>query len=160
MNLKNPIFKKSNKPEQMQSLDQEEEQHLLLETEDNVIFTVPKKLASTYSKFIENACLVDQNLSKIQLGVYSTHLKKIIEYWDHHGLQIPPSITKPLKSTKMEENTSKWDADYINIDDKLLFALLNTSNYLIIKPILELASAKIASEMKGKTKAQIVERFK
>ena len=48
-------------------------------------------------------------------------------------------IEKPLKSNKMEENVDKWDADFINLEDSVLYQIVTASNYLMIQPLLDLA---------------------
>jgi S-phase kinase-associated protein 1 len=44
-----------------------------------------------------------------------------------------------------------WYADYINLEQEVLFELIMASNYLDIKPLLELACAKVASLIKNKS---------
>lgn len=50
-----------------------------------------------------------------------------------------PEIEKPLKSNKMEENVDKWDADFIDLEDSILYQIVTASNYLMIQPLLDLA---------------------
>ena len=68
-----------------------------------------------------------------------------------------PVIEKPIKSNDMSVNLSEQDQwfatwiDEIALKDKeYLFGLAIAANYLDIKKLLELASAKIASMIKGK----------
>ena len=39
----------------------------------------------------------------------------------------------------MAENVDAWDAAYIDLDDATLFHLVTAANYLMIRPLMELA---------------------
>ena len=39
----------------------------------------------------------------------------------------------------MAENVDAWDATYIDLDDTTLFHLVTAANYLMIRPLMELA---------------------
>ena len=86
-------------------------------------------------------------------------MKKIVEYLEHYKNEEPKEIERPLPSSKFEECVDKWDFDYIDICLDEIFEIINASNYLNIKPLLELASAKMASLMKGKTTEEIKKLF-
>ena len=62
----------------------------------------------------------------------------------------------------MEENVSdKWYAHFINkFDNDNLMKILLAANYMDIKSLINLAAAKIASQIKDKTPKEIRERFK
>ena len=55
----------------------------------------------------------------------------------------------------MSEIVSQWDADFIEIDQETLFELILATNYMDIKPLLDLCCARVASMIKGKTPEQI-----
>lgn len=46
---------------------------------------------------------------------------------------------------------AEWDAEYVNIEQEVLFELILAANYLDIKSLLDLTCAKVASMIKGKT---------
>ena len=50
-------------------------------------------------------------------------------------------------------------SNFIDIDLDLIFELILAANYLDIKPLLELSSAKVASIIKGKTTEEIKKTF-
>ena len=68
-------------------------------------------------------------------------------------------IEKPLKSGNIAEVTSKWDADFIDLDQELLFEIILAANYMDIKSLLNLTCAKVATMIKGKTPEQIRKTF-
>ena len=55
----------------------------------------------------------------------------------------------------MHSLVDPWYADYINVEKEELFELIKASNYLDIKPLLELACAKVASQIKNKSIEEI-----
>ncbi len=94
----------------------------------------------------------DGSVTEIPLpNVKSQVLTKVIEFCTHH-LQEPMSeIEKPLKSAVMADVVQKWYADFVNLEQVLLFELILAANYMDIKPLLDLTCATVASMIKGKT---------
>jgi S-phase kinase-associated protein 1 len=92
-------------------------------------------------------------------NVKSKILAKVIEYMRYHAGNPAKEIDRPLKSANMREVVSEWDADYVEVDDEMLFDLILAANYMDIKPLLDLTCAKVASYMKGKTAEEIRKRF-
>ena len=102
--------------------------------------------------------ILDSKEDEIEFNVNKVNgdiLKKIVEYLEHYKNEEPKEIERPLPSLKFEECVDKWDFDYIDINLDTVFEIILASNYLNIKPLLELASAKIASLNKGKTTEEI-----
>ena len=87
-------------------------------------------------------------------------LKKVVEYLAHYKEKEPQQIPKPLPSQDLKEVTDEWDVNFINgMDLDSVFDLINAANYMDIAPLLDLACAKIASLMKGKSAAEIRAMF-
>ena len=87
-------------------------------------------------------------------------LKKVVDYLTHYKEAEPREIPKPLPSPNLLDVTDEWDVTFINgIDLDTTFDLINAANYMDVKPLLELACAKIASLMKGKTGEEIRTMF-
>lgn len=59
----------------------------------------------------------------------------------------------------MHEVVSDWDANFVDVEQELLFELILAANYMDIKSLLDLACAKVASMIKGKTPQEIRETF-
>ncbi len=49
----------------------------------------------------------------------------------------------------MHEVVSEWDANFVDIEQELLFELILAANYMDIKSLLDLTCAKVASMIKG-----------
>ncbi|KAL3776866.1 hypothetical protein ACHAWO_000594 [Cyclotella atomus] len=86
-------------------------------------------------------------------------LKKVIEFCKHHKSEPMTDIEKPLKSANMAEVVQKWYADFVNVEQVLLFELILAANYMDIKPLLDLTCATVASMIKGKTPEEIRKTF-
>lgn len=87
-------------------------------------------------------------------------LKKIVDYLTHYKDIEPKEIPKPLPTANLGEFLDEWDISFINgIELEKVFDLINASNYMDIKPLLDLSCAKIASLMKGKTAEEIRAMF-
>ena len=73
-----------------------------------------------------------------------------------------PVIEQPLPSNDLTKHVEAWYAEYIiqDVDQALLFDLALAANYLNIKPLLKLASARIAALIKGKPIEEIRAFFK
>ena len=132
---------------------------LKLKSSEGEIFAVPKKICMM-SLLIKTMAEGDQEADDIPLlNVKSAILKKVIEYMRYHADNPPKDIEKPLRSPNMAEVVSQWDADFIDVDQELLFELILAANYMDIKSLLDLTCAKVASMIKGKNVEQIRRTF-
>ena len=86
-------------------------------------------------------------------------LKKIVEYLEHYKDTEPKEIERPLPSQNFKECVDEFDFNFTEIDLDMIFEIILASNYLDIKPLQELASAKVASILKGKTIEEIRRTF-
>ena len=68
-------------------------------------------------------------------------------------------IEKPLKSANMGEVVQAWYAEYVNVEQDVLFELILAANYMDIKPLLDLTCASVASLIKGKSPEDIRRTF-
>jgi S-phase kinase-associated protein 1 len=59
----------------------------------------------------------------------------------------------------MADVVEMWDANFIDVDQEVLFELILAANYMDIRPLLDLACAKVASMLKGKSAEQIRATF-
>ena len=91
--------------------------------------------------------------------VNGTILEKVKEYLVHYKDEEPPKMEVPLKSTDFKQCVSEWDYNYLGEDIDLIFNLINASNYMDIKPLLEISSAKLGSKIKGTTSESVKKDF-
>ena len=86
-------------------------------------------------------------------------MKKVVEYLEHYKDEEPKEIEKPLPSANLKEYVGEWDYNFMDISLNNIIEIINASNYLDIPPLLELASAKNASIIKGKTTQEIRQTY-
>ena len=91
--------------------------------------------------------------------VNSSILEKVKEYLVHYQDEEPSGVEVPLKSMDFKECVSEWDYNYLGEDIDLIFNLINASNYMDIKSLLEIASAKLGSKIKGMTSEAVKKDF-
>lgn len=53
-------------------------------------------------------------------------------------------ITTPLKSNRMEEIVQEWYANFVNVDQTLLFELVTAANFMDIKALLDLTCLAVS----------------
>jgi len=122
-------------------------------------FQVSKKVA-LMSELVKTMVEGDKEEKEIPLpNVKGTTLAKVIEYMKHHADNPAKEIEKPLKSPHLPDVVSQWDADFVEVEQELLFELILAANYMDIKPLLDLTCAKVASMIKGRTPEQIRKTF-
>lgn len=150
------------KKEEIVGLDDDEgddNDTLTLVSQEKEKFTVPKKVA-LMSELVKTVSEGDQDEKEIPLpNVKASVLQKVTQYMTYHAENPPKDIEKPLKSDNMAEVVSQWDADFVDVEQEILFELILAANYMDIKPLLDLTCAKVASLIKGKTPEQIRKTF-
>jgi S-phase kinase-associated protein 1 len=102
----------------------------------------------------------DEEQQEIPLpNVKSQILAKVIEFARHYVEEPMNDIEKPLKSANMSEVVQDWYAQYVDVEQEVLFELILAANYMDIKPLLDLTCATVASMIKGKTPEEIRKTF-
>eukprot|EP00347_Sterkiella_histriomuscorum_P017320 403349837 len=86
-------------------------------------------------------------------------LTKIIDFCSYIRDNAPPEIEKPLRSNNLNDVTTPWYAEFVNLDQEMLFEVILAANYMDIKALLELACAKVASMIKNKSIPEIRKFF-
>ncbi|EJK45434.1 hypothetical protein THAOC_35953 [Thalassiosira oceanica] len=78
-------------------------------------------------------------------NVKSPVLEKVIEYCTHYK-QVEPmtQITTPLKSSKIEETVQEWYAEFVKVDQRMLFELVTAANFMDIKALLDITCLAVA----------------
>jgi len=153
--------KKDEKPkEDVKGLDESSDSDVLkLVSQEQEKFTVPKKVA-LMSELVKTMAEGDKEEKEIPLpNVKGAVLSKVVAWMKYHVDNPMKEIEKPLKSANMNEVVSQWDADFVDVDQEMLFELILAANYMDIKPLLDLTCAKVASMIKGKTPEQIRKTF-
>ena len=137
-------------------MEVEYDNKVIMISSDGQKFEISAK-AAMRSQLVKDS-LIGNNEEEIEFNVNNVKgdiLKKVVEYLEHYENEEPKEIERPLPSQNFRECVDEWDNDFIDIDLDTIFQIILASNYLNIKSLLELASAKIASINKGKTTEDI-----
>lgn len=70
-----------------------------------------------------------------------------------------PSPDDKKEGSDRLDDISPWDKKFIEVDQDMLFQLITSSNYLDIKPLLDLACKSVALMIKGKSPEEIRKTF-
>ena len=115
------------------------------------------------SELVKNMIDEEQDEEEVQEiplpNVKSPILSKVIEFLQHYKTETMTEIEKPLKSANMHEVVQEWYANYVSVEQDILFELILAANYLDIKALLDLTCATVASMIKGKTPEEIRKVF-
>ena len=104
-------------------------------------FPVPKK-ALQISTFLNDAN-PEQDI-RIP-GVSTIVLEKIIEFCIKYQQQPMGKISKPVRSMTLDDEVGSWYANFINVENEMLFEITKAANFMQIGPLEDLTCAKIAS---------------
>jgi len=88
-------------------------------------------------------------------NVKSSVLAKVIEYCEHYKTEEMTTITTPLKSSKIEDLVQPWYAEFVRIDQVMLFELVTAANFMDIKPLLDLTCLAVSVMIKGKSAEEL-----
>jgi S-phase kinase-associated protein 1 len=125
--------------------------YMKLLSKEQEVFEVPREVALRSITIKDIAEDTDMDVPVPLPMVNSKTLTKVIEYCTYHHAAD--------KEEKPEDEQKVWDRDFLKVDDEGLFSLILASNYLNLKPLLDLACKAVADEIKGKTPEEIRTRF-
>ncbi|KAL1210629.1 SKP1-like protein 11 [Cardamine amara subsp. amara] len=128
-----------------------------LKSSDGEVFEVNEAVtlqSQTITHLIEDDC----GTNTIPLAnVKGKILIKVIEYCKKHVVVDGDSSSS--KQSK-NEDLKKWDVDFMNKNQSILFDVMMAANYLNIKALLDLTFQTAADNIQDKTPQEIREYFK
>ncbi|KAI9139379.1 SCF ubiquitin ligase complex subunit Skp1 [Paraphysoderma sedebokerense] len=135
-----------------------------LQSSDGENFNVEKQVAERsvlLKNMLEDVGDDDNDSSPIPVpNVTGRVLRKVIEYCTHHKNDpMPTAEDENSDEKKRSDDIEDWDADFINVEQELLFEIILAANYLDIKPLLDLGCKTVANMIKGKTPEEIRKTF-
>lgn len=84
---------------------------------------------------------------------------KVMEFCTKHAEDPMKKIPRPVNSNDMVELVSEWDANFINVDNDVLFDMCLAANYMNISPLLELTCCKLAVKLRMSSEDEIKKEF-
>merc|ERR1712054_471727 len=134
------------KPEASAAPDEEEDGRTVnLMSQEGDQFQVEVKVAKMselVKTMIPEEAEEEEDAQEIPLPNVKSHvLAKVIEFCRHYAEEPMSEVEKPLKSANMHEVVQEWYANYVDVDQELLFELI------------------LAAMIKGKTPEEIRKTF-
>ncbi|SPO02756.1 probable SKP1 - kinetochore protein complex CBF3, subunit D [Cephalotrichum gorgonifer] len=135
-----------------------------LASNDGVVKEVDRAVAER-SMLIKNMLedLGDESISKdnpIPIpNVNDSVLSKVIEWCVHHQNDPPTSGDDDDAARKKMTEIDEWDQKFMQVDQEMLFEIILASNYLDIKPLLDVGCKTVANMIKGKSPEEIRKTF-
>jgi len=86
-------------------------------------------------------------------------LKKVIEWCEHHRNDPATTPDDDSDSRKKTTDIEEWDQKFMQVDQEMLFEIILASNYLDIKPLLDVGCKTVANMIKGKSPEEIRKTF-
>jgi S-phase kinase-associated protein 1 len=134
-----------------------------LASNDGVTMTVDRNVAEK-SMLIKNLIMdlgeeTVQNTPVPLPNVNEQVLRKVIEWCEYHRND---PFTNPDDDADMRKKTTEideWDQKFMQVDQEMLFEIILASNYLDIKPLLDVGCKTVANMIKGKSPEEIRKTF-
>jgi len=92
-------------------------------------------------------------------NVNESVLRKVIEWCEHHKNDATPVGDDDSDSRKKTTDIEEWDQKFMQVDQEMLFEIILASNYLDIKPLLDVGCKTVANMIKGKSPEEIRKTF-
>jgi len=92
-------------------------------------------------------------------NVNESVLKKVIEWCEHHKNDPAAATDDDSDSRKKTTDIEEWDQKFMQVDQEMLFEIILASNYLDIKPLLDVGCKTVANMIKGKSPEEIRKTF-
>ncbi|PVH78605.1 E3 ubiquitin ligase complex SCF subunit sconC, variant [Cadophora sp. DSE1049] len=92
-------------------------------------------------------------------NVNESVLKKVIEWCEHHKADPVTATDDDSDSRKKTTDIEEWDQKFMQVDQEMLFEIILASNYLDIKPLLDVGCKTVANMIKGKSPEEIRKTF-
>jgi S-phase kinase-associated protein 1 len=119
------------------------------------VYEVPiavAKMSTLVATTIDDDAEEDDEVREIPLpNVKDAVLTKVIEYCTHYKDEPMTTIQTPLKSSKIEDLVQAWYANFVKVDQALLFELVTAANFMDIKPLLDLTCLAVSVLIKVRT---------
>ncbi|KAK8149547.1 hypothetical protein MY1884_005356 [Beauveria asiatica] len=86
-------------------------------------------------------------------------LRKVIEWCTYHRNDPVQAADDESDVRKKTTDIDEWDQKFMQVDQEMLFEIILASNYLDIKPLLDVGCKTVANMIKGKSPEEIRKTF-
>ncbi|KAG5965534.1 E3 ubiquitin ligase complex SCF subunit scon-3 [Claviceps aff. humidiphila group G2b] len=135
-----------------------------LASNDNAIIEVDRIVVER-SMLIKNMLddIGDEGISETNPipipNVNEAVLRKVIEWCEHHRNDPPQTQDDESDGRRRTTDIEEWDQKFMQVDQEMLFEIILASNYLDIKPLLDVGCKTVANMIKGKSPEEIRKTF-
>ncbi|OAA33095.1 SKP1 component [Moelleriella libera RCEF 2490] len=139
-------------------------ERLWLASNDNAVIPVDRVVAEK-SVLIKNMLddLTDVRVSQDNpipiLNVNEAVLRKVVEWCEHHRNDAFAGQDDDSDGRRRTTDIEEWDQKFMQVDQEMLFEIILASNYLDIKPLLDVGCKTVANMIKGKSPEEIRKTF-
>ncbi|CAI0646472.1 E3 ubiquitin ligase complex SCF subunit scon-3 [Colletotrichum fructicola] len=143
---------------------EKKEQKIWVQSNDSITLPVDRVVAER-SMLIKNMledvgddAISQENPIPIP-NVNEAVLRKVIEWCEHHRNDPPVNADEENDARKKTTEIEEWDQKFMQVDQEMLFEIILASNYLDIKPLLDVGCKTVANMIKGKSPEEIRKTF-
>ncbi|KAL7798363.1 E3 ubiquitin ligase SCF complex, Skp subunit [Trichoderma ceciliae] len=86
-------------------------------------------------------------------------LRKVVEWCEHHRNDPVTTPDDESDARKKTTDIEEWDQKFMQVDQEMLFEIILASNFLDIKPLLDVGCKTVANMIKGKSPEEIRKTF-
>ena len=129
-----------------------------LKSNDNQEFEISQE-ACNVSRYLQNK--VKEGNNEIELeDIKGEILKLVVDYLNHYTNNEIPKIPEVLQTNDLKKEVTEWDYKFIGpLSFEQTFHLINAGLLLELDHLHDLACAKIAAFMKGKSPEDVNKEF-
>ena len=129
-----------------------------LKSTDGQEFKVPEE-ACALSRYLQNQIQKGKNDIEVE-DVKGEILKLVVDYLNYYSKNEIPKIPDVLSSNDLKKEVSDWDYRFVGpLSYEQTFHLINAGLLLELDHLHDLACAKIAAFMKGKSPEDVNKEF-
>lgn len=154
----------------MSEFETHQSKKLYFITHDNAKFEISYELVKKSKSKVLNSFIeldddddCEDQISYTPFGndVDGQTLNYIIKFLEYYSKEPMKSIPKPINSHNIKEMVDDWYGDFItSFEEEMLMKIIVASNYLDIKPLLDLGCAQVATMIRQKSPEEIRKIFK
>ncbi|KAF9877303.1 E3 ubiquitin ligase complex SCF subunit scon-3 [Colletotrichum karsti] len=146
------------------SASDKKDSKIWVQSNDNITIPVDRSVAER-SMLLKNMLedVGDEAISQTNPipipNVNEAVLRKVIEWCEHHRLDPVQAQDEENDARKKTTEIEEWDQKFMQVDQEMLFEIILASNYLDIKPLLDVGCKTVANMIKGKSPEEIRKTF-
>uniref|UniRef100_A0A1A9UF33 Skp1-related protein n=1 Tax=Glossina austeni TaxID=7395 RepID=A0A1A9UF33_GLOAU len=132
------------------------------QSSDNEFFNIDVQVAKCSGRiktFLEDCGMRSGDNVIVPLPNVNSEILRQILNWANYHKDDPQPNEDDRDEEKRTDDISLWDAEFLKVDQGILFHLIMAANYRDIKGLFDITCQTVANMMKGKTSAEIRETF-